>query len=374
MSRADSPLRDRMLFLVGAQRSGTNWLQGMLKLHPDVVALPSETQLLSYGIRQVQRQTQQGPMESWMTARIFMEPDDFADAARDFCDAVFGQLAAKLDSDARYILERTPNHAEHMDLVADLYPDGRVIHIIRDGRDVVRSVLAMSWGPDTVGQAAKVWRRAVQTARTAGPRTAAYVEVRYEDLLVDPKAEYTRILNGVGLSVDPRAVEAAVLESGIPVNIDPSRPTIGSGKWRTQWTEEELAAFDAEAGELLYDELGYPRLSPSGPSGRRGLIDRARSRVQRTKPTRGPAAAPALIGGAAATAQRVTNNLIGFLADGKIEDALNCFAPDAQVRIVTHDDWRGRGAEAFDRFQQEIKSEGPGWGRQVRGHVYFAMP
>ena len=75
MSRADSPLRDRMLFLVGAQRSGTNWLQGMLKLHPDVVALPSETQLLSFGMHVLRQFTQQGPMESWQTARTFMELD-----------------------------------------------------------------------------------------------------------------------------------------------------------------------------------------------------------------------------------------------------------------------------------------------------------
>src|SRR3954447_3488570 len=220
MSRADSPLRDRMLFLVGAQRSGTNWLQGMLKLHPDVVALPSETQLLSYGMHVLERFIQQGPMESWVTSRSFMERDAFADAARDFCDAVFGQLASKLDRAAPYILERTPNNAERMDLVADIYPDGRAVHIIRDGRDVTRSLLSMAWGPNTVAEAAKTWRRAVETARAAGPQMKAYVEVRYEELLANPKDTFAQILSGLGLSVDPAVVDAAVLESGVPVNID----------------------------------------------------------------------------------------------------------------------------------------------------------
>src|SRR3954447_3144554 len=150
MSRADSPLRDRMLFLVGTQRSGTNWLQGMLRLHPDVVALPSETQLLSFGMHLLDQFIQHGPMESWVTSRTFMERDAFADAARDFCDAVFGQLAENLEADAPYILERTPNNAERMDLVAEIYPDGRAVHIIRDGRDVARSLVSMAWGPQTV--------------------------------------------------------------------------------------------------------------------------------------------------------------------------------------------------------------------------------
>src|SRR3982751_4953178 len=119
MSRIDSPLRNRLLFLVGTQRSGTNWLQGLLRLHPDVVALPAETHLVSTGMHILKQFTHQGPMESYVTSRLFMERDAFADAARDFCDAAFGQLAARLDPTATYILERTPNSAERMDIVAD---------------------------------------------------------------------------------------------------------------------------------------------------------------------------------------------------------------------------------------------------------------
>src|SRR5205085_1717180 len=155
----------------------------------------------------------QGPMESWQTARTFMEPDRFNDAARDFCDAMFGPLAERLDAHALHILERTPNNAERMDLVADIYPDGRVVHIIRDGRDVARSLVSMAWGPQDVSAAARTWRQAVETARAHGPQMAAYVEIRYEELLANPSETFTHILKGLGLSVDAAVVEAAVLES-----------------------------------------------------------------------------------------------------------------------------------------------------------------
>jgi hypothetical protein len=365
-----------MLFLVGAQRSGTNWLQGMLKLHPDVIALPSETQLLSYGMHVLERFTQQGPMESWVTSRTFMERDEFADAARDFCDSVFGQLAAKLDSSAPYILERTPNNAERMDLVADIYPDGRAVHIIRDGRDVARSLVSMAWGPRDIAEAARTWRTAVETARQAGPKMAAYVEVRYEELLASPKDTYTHILRGLGLSVDPVVVEAAVVESGIPVNIDRHKPAVGAGKWRTSWSRADLGAFEAEAGELLYDVLGYPRVEPGSNEPRPGLIARARGRAKQLQTrTRQRPPATAQVRNPEAVAQRITNDVIGFLAQGRIDEALTRFAPDAQIRTVTPDEeWRGRGSTALEKLRTVMCAEGPDWGEQVRGHVYFALP
>jgi hypothetical protein len=365
-----------MLFLVGAQRSGTNWLQGMLKLHPDVIALPSETQLLSFGMHVLKQFIQQGPMESWLTSRTFMEQDPFADAARDFCDAVYGPLAEKLDANAPYILERTPNNAERMDLVADIYPDGRAVHIIRDGRDVARSLVSMAWGPTDIPAAARAWRAAVETARTAGPRMAAYVEIRYEDLLANPGETYTQIIKGLGLPVDPAVVDAAVLESGIPVNIDHSKPAVGSGKWRTSWTKEDLAAFEAEAGHLLYDELGYPWLEPTAGAAQPDLLTRARGRIRRRLEARQQPSAPARPARTPeAAAHAATNELIGFLSEGRLDDAATRLAPDVQIRIVARDlEWRGRGSTAIDKLREVIGAEGPGWGEQVRGHVYFAVP
>ena len=263
-----------------------------------------------------------------------------------------------------------------MDLVADIYPDGRVVHIIRDGRDVARSLVSMAWGPQDVSAAARTWRQAVETARAHGPQMAAYVEIRYEELLANPSETFTHILKGLGLSVDAAVVEAAVLESGIPVNTDQTKPAVGTGKWRTSWSAADLAAFDAEAGELLYDELGYPRLDPSAPVPRAGLLTRARGRLRRTQPEERPApAGHRPVKRPAAAAQLATNDLVGFLATGRLDEALSRLAPDAQVRIVTPElEWRGRGTAALDKLREVAESEGPGWGEQVRGHVYFAHP
>ena len=173
MSRADSPLRDRMIFLVGAQRSGTNWLQRMLSTHPDVASLPAETQLFSYGISRLAEIVHHGVSSSPATTGLYMDPDAFRDAVRDFCDAAYGGLAATVRPGASYILERSPQHALHLGLVADIYPDAQAVHIIRDGRDVARSQLAQSYGPDDVATAAREWRQTIESARAAAHRGCA---------------------------------------------------------------------------------------------------------------------------------------------------------------------------------------------------------
>ena len=50
LSRAESPLKDRMIFCFGARRSGTYLLQRIVGAHPLVSQVPSETHIFSHGL------------------------------------------------------------------------------------------------------------------------------------------------------------------------------------------------------------------------------------------------------------------------------------------------------------------------------------
>src|SRR4051794_18565905 len=108
-----------------------------------------------------------------------MERPQLIAATRDFCDRV---LAPHLPPGTHYLAQRAPVHVLYLGLIREIYPDGRVAHIIRDGRDVSRSLVAKQWGPDSIEEAAKEWRESVLRARREhGP--GPYVEVIYERLL-----------------------------------------------------------------------------------------------------------------------------------------------------------------------------------------------
>ncbi len=153
------------------------------------------------------------------------------------------------------------------------YPQGLAVHVVRDGRDVVCSLIERGWlsagraGADDARQsygryarfwveperreeferasearrAAWAWRRYVGTARAIPDRT---IELRYEALVENPHAEADRIAEALGSEPEPlRGAFAKVHGSSL-------------GRWRRDLTSEQVADVEAEAGELLA-ELGY---------------------------------------------------------------------------------------------------------------------
>ncbi|MBA3474240.1 MAG: sulfotransferase, partial [Rubrobacter sp.] len=49
-------------------------------------------------------------------------------------------------------------YVDRMDLIQDLLPEARFIHVVRDGRDVALSSMGLWFGPDSIEEAARRWR------------------------------------------------------------------------------------------------------------------------------------------------------------------------------------------------------------------------
>lgn len=240
-----------MVFSVGARRSGTYWLQQIVCAHPAVAEVPSESYLLSHGVKPFLDRLQYDDPSSTEMGTVFAKRERVLPAVRGLCDAVFGEFARAGET---HVAERTPWHVFHLPLIADVYPDARFLHIVRDGRDVARSIVAQPWPPHTVEEAADEWRRSVEAGRSAGPPLGArLLEVRYEELLADPRRVVRRVFDHLGLDGHLDAGLAAARE---PVNLGPQDWRVGVGKWRGAWRRREVRAFERAAGDLLR-ELGY---------------------------------------------------------------------------------------------------------------------
>lgn len=368
-----SPLRDRMVFVVGAQRSGTNWLQRMLATHPDVVALPSETHLFSHGIAPLLERFHEGAPTSTRTGVMFADPQRVATALRVLCDVVFGDLAALLDPQASRVVERTPLHAHHLPLIGRIYPDGSVIHIIRDGRDVAASLVAQKWGPTTMADAAQAWATAVRDARAA--RLSRYREVRYEDLLADPRKQLAGLFDWLNLSVSESVLDAVAEEAVVPYNVDRGNPTVREGKWRQSLSAQDNAAFEKVGGALLR-ELGYPHVAasagppaPGGPTRRwrpplhpRRIVARivaVRSR-RRTRPATSTHMEEVVA---------VADRFLTSVGTGAQADLSRLIRPATQVRVVAPDGSRrtARGSRGADLLVEAMAAARTGSGRRVGG-------
>jgi hypothetical protein len=194
-------------------------------------------------------------------------------------------LAAK--PSATLVLEKDPNYSLCVPNILRTVPHGRFIHLIRDGRDVVHSMMRVAqtwarvWAPSSVADAALRWKRCVVGARTA--RCASgYLEVLYEDLVGDGGGDvlgemfaFCRVKASDELVTtlydlyQYRGDQDQVMRGGIVVTgegrnaldeaashekdfiVDPA-----PGAWRRAFSPRDRREFHEVAGDLLI-ELGY---------------------------------------------------------------------------------------------------------------------
>ena len=245
-------LDDRLVFVVGSPRSGTTFLAGAIGSLPGFVDLGEVA-----------------PLKAAVPELTTLEP---AEAARRLRRILRVARRVGLVGAVRPV-EQTPELAHLVDVIPLAYPQAKIVHIVRDGRDVVCSLLEKPWlrpeqtRVDDAGisygsyarfwveqerrsefetasdarRAAWAWRRYVTAARSA---RASVLELRYESLAEDS--------GGVahGLAVHLGAPEDALSEALRVVHAS------SVGRYRDDLDEKQLADVLAEAGDLLR-ELGY---------------------------------------------------------------------------------------------------------------------
>jgi Sulfotransferase family len=289
-------------FFVGSGRSGTTLVRAIFDSHPHL-AIPGESNFISaMGKNRHRYETDDGlateaflsdllahprfrlwgvPEDAIRTSFAESPPGNFADGVR----RAF-ELYAAQKGKSRYG-DKTPGYVMHLPLLARLFPEARFVHIIRDGRNVALSYLEVSFGPESIEQAALRWRRFVARGRRTGARLGPkrYLEVRYEDLIEDPEETVQTMCQFLDIRFDPqmfrypeRATEVAQGSAfpevhghlGLP-------PTTGLRDWRAQMSANDLTTFEILAGDVL-SEMGYERAVT-----RPGISKRARATGKRLR-------------------------------------------------------------------------------------------
>jgi hypothetical protein len=169
--------------------------------------------------------------------------------------------------------EKTPRHVFYWREILDCFPDARLIHLVRDGRDVADSYMKARFGPKTTYMAARqwvAWLKQVEAVRQVVP-ARQFIEVRYEDILAEPESELTRICEYLGESFSARMLEfhkTALSDNVTDVsNRTNLRSPLLSGntqKWRKEYSQGRLRTFESIARPMLIRH-GYETAFASRP-------------------------------------------------------------------------------------------------------------
>jgi len=275
MTAAGSP----PFFVVGAPRSGTTMLRLMLDSHPQL-AVPFESGFIVDFYR---RQAQYGDLsvrdnaarmlrdigDHPMVRKGRLIPDSEAVLARsvrtysDLADAIF-RAYAQAQGKERWG-DKTPGYVTDIDVLRAVFPTCRIVHLVRDGRDVALSTRNVEWGMRSLPRIAADWRWNTILAHKVGSVLGGdYLLIRYEDLVLEPEAN----LRSIAAFLDVPYTEAML---NYPQNGAEKMPAVSMqwhgnsvrppeaslvGQWRRVMSRSDRIIFEQCARDAL-EMFGY---------------------------------------------------------------------------------------------------------------------
>ncbi|MSR62047.1 MAG: sulfotransferase [Planctomycetes bacterium] len=239
-------------FLVGSERSGTTLLRLMLAHHARIECAP-EFEFLVEPIP-AQGWPALADVYEWLsTNRIFLPHALEIDRTLDY-PALMKSFVTQYGKRSKKPLHGATCH-KHFDRLLRIWPEARLVHLLRDGRDVARSCIGMGWAGN-VWFGAQRWIEAEELWAALAPRlpAAQRYELRYEDLIRDPERQLAQLCAFLGTDYD-----AGMLDYSRDSSYERPDPKL-IGQWKQKLTPAELALLEARIGPLLrargYEESG----------------------------------------------------------------------------------------------------------------------
>ena len=159
-------LKKEPVFIVGCGHSGTTLLLTMIGKHSSIHSVPYES-------------------------NIFLPQHDFNELKEFFYEV-------EKEAGEKTILEKTPRHVQCLSRLFKIFPNAKVIAMIRDGRDVVSSMKKRSIG---INKAINRWVKDCQHISDHQDKPGMHI-IKYEDLVTTPEEVLTDIFSFLGLKAE----------------------------------------------------------------------------------------------------------------------------------------------------------------------------
>ena len=261
------------IFLVGSERSGSTLLRLMLDHHPRI-AFARE---IDFVVEHVSDSGEFPAMAGYVDWIATVRGADYTvDPTLDYRALVNDFLRQKQAAGGGKEHVGATVH-RHFERLRFLWPEARYIHLLRDPRDVARSVVQKGWA-GSLYQAAEFWIEAERSWDALRPHLepGRSVEVRYEELVAAPERELARLCAFVGVDYS----EAMLAYPEDARQYPPPDPSLAR-QWRTKLTPRETALVETRTAPQMA-ERGYPpSVRPPMRVGRlehHALLGRARLR------------------------------------------------------------------------------------------------
>lgn len=286
------------IFVVGNARSGTSLLGHILNNHPDVYSVdelhffdklwsPTDAKRKLSSEEKIKLIAQLLNIQA--NSFFFQEkPGNFQEQARRIARCISGTRLSAGDVYAHFLhavtvehnktipCEQTPQYIYYMQEILSLFPDAKIIHIIRDPRDVLLSMKNklrrrfLNPKPSNMKRnfhlwvhyhpifTSRFWQTAIESAERFFGNQRVQV-VKFEDLLKYPDKTVLRICEFLGIRFFPDMLNVPVVRSSF-IPDDPAHVIIDSTRVES-WRKGGLNSAEIFINQIitgrLMQKLGY---------------------------------------------------------------------------------------------------------------------
>jgi hypothetical protein len=283
----------KIVFVLGImQRSGTNFLRNLLCMHPDCGAvLPIAEDFLIHNCHHLDQYVRSvGAMWNPSWGGLDRSRERLTRCLERGVLGFVGNLTtaewlsgaqewnvplpsrAMLKQSPAVVVTKSPS-VKNLELVPTLFPEAKIIVVVRDGRALVASGMkSFGWKLES---AARKFAEEAGCILRALPRQPNTMLIKYEDVLAERDRTMKRIFEFIG--VDARNFDYRLFDEVPVTGSSQAKEVDGEVHWKPttiknfeplkrwqQWTPQQLSRYHWLAGQA-HVQLGYP--SPDRPEG-----------------------------------------------------------------------------------------------------------
>lgn len=163
--------------------------------------------------------------------------------------------------------EKTPDHLQYLSVIREHFPSAPIVRIVRDPRDVARSLMRMPWGTRSFLEGLLLWRRLDEASAEFFAADDNCYTLRYEDLIASPEGELQALCKFVDEEYEDGMLNTAdtgrqLNSRNVPWKAGASQPIDGSrvAMWQDALGEDENVLAEAILGDRL-QLYGYPTVA-----------------------------------------------------------------------------------------------------------------
>jgi hypothetical protein len=277
------------IFVIGSSRSGTSLISSVIQSSSEIASYRAETKLLNsakikYGNLSSVRSRKKF-LDDWFRSRQFKRSGLTIDAVKHATQnensyigflGIYMNMVAEDQGCQRWI-DSTPSNANCLSEIAKVFPNAKIINMVRDGRAVALSLAKLGWSGVSTDDFDKAlcysalkWQSAVEKVTTEKKHIKSrLLEVKYEDFVKDPSGVMKIVSDFLCLpEFDLRLIEGEFVEGSESTNstlrtpnslfgdMPPGISTNAAYRWKAVMTKNQINDVDAVIGGTL-EQYGY---------------------------------------------------------------------------------------------------------------------